>query len=170
MLGLHSCPQPFCSCGEPGPRSGCGVWAHCGDFSCCGAWTLGSTGSAVEVQGLCCPTTCGLFWTRIKLMSPALTGGFSTTGPLGKSPFPSFYSSVKTKLFLTTQRCLLKSVVHVPAWWTSLGACLIYRNLTPAQVSWSRVFIAPRPSVVHRHTEVSRLLSTARRAGPLPPF
>ena len=52
---------------------------------------------------------------EIKLMSPALTGGFSTTGPPGKSPFPSFYSSVKTKLFFTTQGCLLKSVVHVPA-------------------------------------------------------
>ena len=33
--------------------SSCGVWApHCGGFSCCRAWTLGSMGSVAAAQGL----------------------------------------------------------------------------------------------------------------------
>ena len=63
----------FSHCGEQGLPSSCGVWgSHCGGFSCCGAWSLGHTGSVVVVPGpksthsiimalrLSCSVTCGI--------------------------------------------------------------------------------------------------------------
>ena len=49
-------------------------------------------GSVVVVRGLSCPTACGILVSQpgIKTASPALEGGFFTTGPPGKFLF--FYN------------------------------------------------------------------------------
>ena len=46
----------------------------------------------VKSRGLSCPMACGILVPRpgIKLMSPAMEGGFLTTGPSEKSLFLSF--------------------------------------------------------------------------------
>ena len=46
------------------------------------------TSSGVAAHRLSCPAACGISvpWPGIKLMSPALDGGFLTTGPPGESP------------------------------------------------------------------------------------
>ena len=56
---------------------------QCLGFSSCGTRTLEGTGSAVMTRGLSCPVACGILVLRsgIKLVSPALEGGFLTTGP-----------------------------------------------------------------------------------------
>ena len=53
-----------------------------------GLCSLRHVGSVVEARGLSCPTACGILVPRprIKPASPALEGGFFTTGPPGKSP------------------------------------------------------------------------------------
>ena len=45
-------------------------------------------GSVVAAYGLSCPEACGILVPRpgIEPVSPALEGGFLTTGPPGKSP------------------------------------------------------------------------------------
>ena len=45
-------------------------------------------GSLVVAQGSSCPEACGILAPRLGLepMSPALEGGFSTTGPHQESP------------------------------------------------------------------------------------
>ena len=89
----------------------CGAWAsHCGGFFCCGAWALGVWASAVVARGLgscgswaleCRLSSCGTraqllhsMWdlprTGLEPVSPALTGGFLTTVPPGKSPVHFF--------------------------------------------------------------------------------
>ena len=76
--------------------SSCGVWtpehagsvvAACG-LSSCGARALEHVGSVVAACGLSCPATCRILVPRprIEPTSPALEGGFLTTGPPGKSP------------------------------------------------------------------------------------
>ena len=51
-LGLRCCMQVFSSCSEWGLLC-CGERAsHCGGFSCCGAWALGSRASVVVARGL----------------------------------------------------------------------------------------------------------------------
>ena len=88
----------------------CGAWpSHCGGFSCCGAWALGTQVSVVVARGLSsCGTrvlerrlsSCGAqaqllcgMWdlprAGLEPMSPALAGGFLTTVPPGK-PMPLF--------------------------------------------------------------------------------
>ena len=56
------------------------------DFSYCPAWALGPRASAVATCGLSCSKACGIFLDqlRMELISPALLGGFLTTGPPGK--------------------------------------------------------------------------------------
>ena len=83
----------------------CGAGAsHCGGFSCCGAWALGTRASVVVAHGLSsCGSralehrlsSCGA-WAQLlrgmwdppgpglKPVSPALAGGFLTTAPPGK--------------------------------------------------------------------------------------
>ena len=64
----------FSSCGKTGATLSCGAQAsHFNGFSCCGAWALGQTGSAVVipglqstgsvvgVHGLSCSMACGIF-------------------------------------------------------------------------------------------------------------
>ena len=49
---------------------------------------LWPVGSVVVVHGLSCPVACGIFILQpgMEPMSPALRGGFLTTGPPGRSP------------------------------------------------------------------------------------
>ena len=56
-------------------------------LSSCGAQAPDHTGSVVAVRGLSCPTAFGTLVPQpvIKPASPALEGGFLTTGPPGKS-------------------------------------------------------------------------------------
>ena len=67
--------------------------SHCGGFSCCGAWALGTQASVVVAYGL---SSCGAraqllhgMWDLpapgLKPVSPALAGGFPTTVPPMKS-------------------------------------------------------------------------------------
>ena len=57
-------------------------------LSSCGTRAAEHAGSVVAVHGLSCPTACGILVPRpgIEPASPALEGGFLTTGPPGKSP------------------------------------------------------------------------------------
>ena len=55
--------------------------SHCGGFPC-GTLALGHSGSVTVTHGLSCPVACG---PGIEPVSPALAGGFLTTGPPGKS-------------------------------------------------------------------------------------
>ena len=95
----------------------CGVWAsRCSSLSCCRAWTLGTRASVVAAHGL---STCGIqayllhgLWylpgPRIKPVSPALTGGFSTLGDQG-SPW-TFHTYFQKGIF---QKETLKGVVFI---------------------------------------------------------
>ena len=49
-LCLRGCLQPFLSsCGEQELLSSCSMWAsHCGRFSCCRAWALGTQASVLQ--------------------------------------------------------------------------------------------------------------------------
>ena len=102
LLIYYFCPhcvQAFFSCSKQGVFSICSVRAsHCGGCFCCGALVLGRTGfrscgSRALEQGLSsCGTQAWLLrgmWNLpgpgIKPVSLALTGGFLTTGPPGKS-------------------------------------------------------------------------------------
>ena len=56
-LGLCCCARAFSSFGEWGATLRCGAWAsHCGGFSCCGAWAVGTWASVVVARGL---SSCG---------------------------------------------------------------------------------------------------------------
>ena len=102
VLGLHCCPQAFSSCSKQGLLSSCskqgllsscGTGAsHCSGFSCCRAWALGCSSSAAVVQALSCPVACVNFLDQGSSPSPALAGGFLTTGPPGKSLIYFLYS------------------------------------------------------------------------------
>ena len=82
-----------------GLLSSCGAWApECAGsvvaargLSSCGSWALECEGSVVVAHRLSCPTVCGILVPRpvIEPTSPALEGGFLTTGPPGKSPGPA---------------------------------------------------------------------------------
>ena len=70
--------------------SSCGVWApgHVGSVvRGTRALQLRHTSSVVVVHGLSCPTACGILipCPGIEPLSPALEGGFFTTGLPGKS-------------------------------------------------------------------------------------
>ena len=82
----------FSACGEWGLLSSCGcnAWTyHCG-LSCCGFWALEQRlGScSAWTQLLCCM---GHLGSRTEPVSPALTGGFFTTEPSGKSRSSLFF-------------------------------------------------------------------------------
>ena len=78
----------------------------CGLLSSCGTWAPGCVGSGIVVRGLSCPEACGIlvFRSGIQPASPALEGGFFTTGPPGKSLlffffFKAIYESEDSKTF-----------------------------------------------------------------------
>ena len=98
-LGLHCCARAFSSYSEQGLLSNCSAWAcHCSDFTCCRAqalecmrfssrdtWAPGY-GSVVVAHRLNSPTAHGMVPDQgLNLLTPALAGGFLTTGPPGKS-------------------------------------------------------------------------------------
>ena len=62
MLGLRCCVQASSRCGAWGLLSSCSAWAsHCGSFSCCRTWALGSVGWIIVCMGL---VALWSFWTR----------------------------------------------------------------------------------------------------------
>ena len=68
----------------------------------CGTWALSlrHMSSGVVARGLSCPAACGILvpWPGIEPASPALEGGFFTTGPRGKSLLslwiPNFFQAL----------------------------------------------------------------------------
>ena len=57
VLGLRCCARAFSSCGEQGATLCCSAQAsHCGGFSCCRAWALGTRASVVVTREL---SSCG---------------------------------------------------------------------------------------------------------------
>ena len=98
-LGLCCYVRAFSGCCKQGLLSSCGAWAFlCGGFSYCGVQLLGKWASVVAAHRLLelKLSSCGsraylllrgwdLPGPGIKPLSPALGGGFLTTGPLGKS-------------------------------------------------------------------------------------
>ena len=70
-----------------------------GLLSSCGAWALSlrHASSVVVARGLSCPAACGILVCPpgMEPTSPALEGGFFTTGPPGKSqPHARLYFSL----------------------------------------------------------------------------
>ena len=89
-LGLHCHMRSFSSYSQQGLLSSCSAWVSpCGILSCYGAWTLEFELSVKTLSRhrLSVSMACGVLttWTGIKIMSPTLPGGFSTTGPAGES-------------------------------------------------------------------------------------
>ena len=106
MPDLHCGTWGFSSCGKRGLLSSCGVWSsRCDGFSCgraqlsCGMWNLPRPG--------------------IKPASPALAGGFFTTGPPGKSDWGMFGL---LPYFGYCEYCLWTEISQVSAL-TLLGIC-----------------------------------------------
>ena len=86
--GLLVVAHRLSSCGAQAPeRLGSIVCDTC-------ALQLWPPCSAVAVHGLSCPAACGILVPRpgIEPASPALEGGFLTTGPPGKSPMFSNFN------------------------------------------------------------------------------
>ena len=104
VLGLCCCVRASSSCRERGLLFFVVQASHCGGLSHCGAWAVGTRASVVVAHGLSsCGSrapehrlsSCGA-WAQllhgmwdlprpgIEPVSPALAGGFSTTGPLEK--------------------------------------------------------------------------------------
>ena len=66
----------------------------CGTRALCyGAWALKCLCLVAVAFRCSCPEACGILAPEpgIKPVSPAMEGGFLTTGPPGKSPFQEFY-------------------------------------------------------------------------------
>ena len=55
VLGLHCCLRAFSHCGKQGLLPSCSAQAsHCGRFSCCGEWALGTQASVAALHRLRC--------------------------------------------------------------------------------------------------------------------
>ena len=90
VLSLCCCAQTFSSCDELGLLSSFGTWvSNCGGFSCCGVWALEQELSSCGTQVQLPHGMWDLPRPEIEPVSPALQGGFLTTGPPGK---PHHYS------------------------------------------------------------------------------
>ena len=86
-LGLRCCVQAFSSCSERGATLRCSVRAsHCGGFSCCRAWALGTRASVVVVHGL---SRCG---------SRALEHRLSSCGLVAQQHVASSPTRVQTRV------------------------------------------------------------------------
>ena len=96
----------FSICVEQGLLSSCGAWAsHCGGFSCCRAPALGCMDfSNHGTQALLLRGMWNLPGLGMEPVSPALAGGFLSTGPPGKS---RLYSFLITKRLLPTPHFFL---------------------------------------------------------------
>ena len=108
--------------------------SHCGSFSCCGAWAVGTQASVVVAHGL---SSCGSWalehrlsscgaWAQLlhgmwdlpgpglEPVSPALAGGFLTTMPPGKSLHIFKVSHFTTSQGHRKALCLLKHLTLCP--------------------------------------------------------
>ena len=121
-----------------GLLSGSGAEAsHCSGFPCCGAWARVGFSSCGRRTQLPC-SMWSLPGERIKPMSPALAGGFLTTGPPRRSL--TLFILVKLRGYFWTLGVemlsqwsvvdcfslhkLKKNVYVFPAWWPyALGNC-----------------------------------------------
>ena len=76
----------------------------------CGRWVLSlrRVSSVVVARGLSCPVACGILVPQpgIKPTSPALEGGFFTTGSPGKSLLTYFFTSHKKEVILEDMNCV----------------------------------------------------------------
>ena len=110
LLCIHINPFFLCNFCLAVSGLSCGVQ----DLCCvsCRILQLAGMGanSVVEVRGLSCSGACGIFvpWPGIEPVSPALAGGFLTTGPPGKSLARYSY------LLRTVALCTL-GVLHMPS-------------------------------------------------------
>ena len=95
-----------------------------------GAWALSlrHVSSVVVACGLSCPEACGILvpLPGIEPMSPALEGGFFTTGPPGKSPY-----GAKFKYRHTLVQTVL--TFHILVFW--LFICLVLFLMTSTFIS-----------------------------------
>ena len=83
LLYLHCCVWAFSSCCKWGLLSSCDAWASCGGgFFCYGAQIFGPAALVVVIHRLSYGVW-DLLRPGIKPVSPALAGGFLTTGPPG---------------------------------------------------------------------------------------
>ena len=111
-LDLSCCTQAFSSCSKWELLSGCSAQAsHCGGFSC-GAWALDHKrfsschsqphnwlNNCVSQASLLCGKW-NLPRPGIELLSPALQGGFLTTGPPGTPSFSYSWQGVCLKTII----------------------------------------------------------------------
>ena len=109
---------PGLSCGMQDLR--CSMWnlllwctgslVQCGLLSSCGTRALERAGSVVAAYGPSCPMACGILVPQLGIepLSPALEGGFLTTGPPGKSPGFFFFlmRDYCPRLGYSNQECL----------------------------------------------------------------
>ena len=84
--GIFRCGTQALHCGTWALEHAGSVVAVCG-LSRCDSQALECTGSVVAAHRLSCPTACEILLPQpgIEPMSPALEGGFLTTGPTGNS-------------------------------------------------------------------------------------
>ena len=124
----------------------CSAWAsYCGDFSCCGAWALGTQTSVAHGVSSCGSpvlehrlSSCGAraqllcdMWDLpgpgLKPVSHALAGGFLTTAPPGKSHYLISQISKQPSLL-----CSDNLSGATPAWLSS-SSSLPAMSWTPPQ-------------------------------------
>ena len=85
MLGLHGCTQAFSRGGQQGVLSGFGAGFSLWWFLFCGAWALEHKFSSHGTRAWLLRGLWNLPRAGIEPVSPALAGGFLTTGSPGKS-------------------------------------------------------------------------------------
>ena len=126
-----------------GLPSGCGAWAsHCGGFSCCGAWALGSWGSttAARGSGSCGALACGILLDQGSNLCPLqLADRFLTTGPQG-SPW-------KVMSYWTAREGPKTTNSLWPAEYSSSGDrhCSAGRRVTAAQMMTTEPSLVGQP-------------------------
>lgn len=107
VLGLCCCTRALSSCDEQGLHSSCSAWpSHCGGYSCCAAWALGSAGSLP--CGMQDPPQPG-----IELVFPALAGRSPTSGLPGPTMTTGGSILDTYKLRLKTLALLAHKVMEV---------------------------------------------------------
>ena len=153
MLGLHCFTRVL---GSQGCCVVVCVASHCSGFSCCGARALGAWASVVAAWAWLLHRMWNLSGPGVEPMSPALAGGFSTTGPPGKSYHPHLMDKkVKAQRdwevcpsspsWLECARILTRSglepVLHssalIPQETSILGNCFVLsRKLKRIEIYW----------------------------------
>ena len=107
--------------------SSCGWWAsHCSGFSCCRAQAWRCMNTVAVACRLISPVACGILvpQPRIEPVSPALGGGFLTTGAAGKTPHTYIFFSfifISWRL-ITLQYC--SGFCHTLTWTSHGFTCI----------------------------------------------